>query len=110
VKLDGEFNGLIINDDQVDTTMEDVAPDHEEDKTDKVVDSKYLQPRWCPPGHTHTQKRKLQQLWLAEKREKEREKRRYELFNEIKPMKLPKQEWRRKEASQRSTAELATDG
>jgi hypothetical protein len=32
------------------------------------------------------------------------------LFNEIKPMTLPKQEWRQKEAPQRSTAEPATDG
>jgi hypothetical protein len=40
--------------------MEDVAPDHEEEKADKVVDSKYLQPRWCPPRLTHTQKQKFQ--------------------------------------------------
>jgi hypothetical protein len=44
----------------VDIVMEDVTPDREEEKVNKVVDSKYLQPRWCPPGLTHTQKRKLQ--------------------------------------------------
>jgi hypothetical protein len=75
VKLDVEFNGPIIIDDQVDTVMEDVTPDHGEEETDKVLDSKYLQPRLCPPGLTRTQKRKLQQLWLAEMWEKEREKR-----------------------------------
>jgi hypothetical protein len=42
VKLDGEFNGPIIIDDQVDTVMEDVAPDRKEEKVNKVVDSKYL--------------------------------------------------------------------
>jgi hypothetical protein len=33
-----------------------------------------------------------------------------ELFNEIKPMTVPKQEWRRKEAPQCSTTEPAADG
>jgi hypothetical protein len=60
VKLDREFNGSIIIDDQVDTVMEDVMPDRGEEKADKVVDSKYLQLRSCPPGLTHTQKWKLQ--------------------------------------------------
>jgi hypothetical protein len=110
VKLGGEFNRLIVIDDQVDTVMEDVAPDCKKEKVDKVVDSKYLQPRWCPPSLTRTQKRKLQRLRLAEMREKEREKRRDELFNEIKPMTLPKQEWRRKDAPQRSTAKPTAAG
>jgi hypothetical protein len=35
-------------------------------------------PRWCPPGLTHTQRRKLLQLRLREKREKELEKKRDE--------------------------------
>jgi hypothetical protein len=107
VKLSKEFDGPVLIDDQVDMAMEDAIPDHGEKKTNKVVDSKYLQPRWCPPGLTRTQKRKLQQLWLAEMREKVQEKRRDELFNEIKPMTLPKQEWRRKEAPQWSMAEAS---
>jgi hypothetical protein len=45
VKLSKEFGGPIIIDDQVDTVMEDVTPYCGEEKTDKVVDSKYLQPR-----------------------------------------------------------------
>jgi hypothetical protein len=49
VKLDGEFNGSIVIDDQLDTVMEDVAVDRGEEKADKVVNSKYLQPRWCIP-------------------------------------------------------------
>jgi hypothetical protein len=81
VKLGKEFDGPIvidgpiIIDDQVDTVMKDVVLDHGEEKTDKVVDSKYLHPRWCPPDLTRTQKWKLQCLWLAEMREKEQEKR-----------------------------------
>jgi hypothetical protein len=74
--------------------------------TDKVIDSMYLQPRWCHPGLTHTQKHKLQHLLLAEMREKKQEKQWDELFNEIKPMTLPKQGWKRKDASRSSTTEL----
>jgi hypothetical protein len=40
--------------------MEDVTPNLKEEKANKVVDSKYLQPGLCPPGLTRTQKRKLQ--------------------------------------------------
>jgi hypothetical protein len=108
VKLSGEFNGLIVIDDQVDTIMENIAPDREEEKADKVVDSMYLQPRWCPPGLTRTQRRKLQRLRLAKMREKEREKRWDKLFNEIKPVTLSKQEWKQKETPRSSTAEPAT--
>jgi hypothetical protein len=60
VKLSEEFNRPIIINDRADTIMEDVIPDCGKEMADKVVDSKYLQPRWCPPGLTHTQKRKLQ--------------------------------------------------
>jgi hypothetical protein len=43
--------------------------------------SKYFLPRWCPPGLTRTQRRKLQRLRFQEKREKELEKQRDETFN-----------------------------
>jgi hypothetical protein len=46
--------------------MEDAIPDHGEEKTNKVVDSKYLQPRLYPPSLTHTKKQKLQCLRLVE--------------------------------------------
>jgi hypothetical protein len=42
-------------------------------------------PRWCVPGLTHTQRRKLQRLRLREKREKELEKKRDEDFNSYRP-------------------------
>jgi hypothetical protein len=60
VKLGKDFGRSIVIDDQVHTVMKDAAPDCGEEKTDKVVDFKYLQPRWSPPGLTCTQKRKLQ--------------------------------------------------
>jgi hypothetical protein len=107
VKLHEEFDGPIVIDDQVDTLMEDATPDRGEEKTNKVVDSKNLQPRWCPPGLTRTQKRKLQRLRLAEMREKERKKWRDELFNEIKLVDMPKHEWKQKEAPQISMTEPA---
>jgi hypothetical protein len=110
VKLGKEFDGLVVIDDQVDTVMEDVVPDYGEEKTDKVVDSKYLQPRWCPSGLTRTQKCTLQLLWLVDVRGKEQEKRRDELFNKIKPMTPPKQEWKRKVAPRSSMAEPAGGG
>ena len=47
---------------------------------------KYHQPRWCPKGLTHTQKRKLQRLCNKEKREQEAEKARDEYFNKYRPM------------------------
>jgi hypothetical protein len=42
VKLSEKFNGPIVIDDQVDRVLEDVAPDREEEKADKILDSKYL--------------------------------------------------------------------
>jgi hypothetical protein len=42
-------------------------------------------------------------------RENKRQKLRDELFNEIKPMTLPKQEWREKEAPQGLMSELKAD-
>ena len=51
----------------------------------KVLD-KYHQPRWCPEGLTHTQKRKLQRLRNKEKREQEAEKARDEYFDKYRPM------------------------
>jgi hypothetical protein len=50
--------------------------------------------RWCPPGLTHTQRRKLQRLMLREKREKELEKKRDGDFNSYRPMVPQGKEWR----------------
>jgi hypothetical protein len=43
--------------------------DHE--ISNKSLASKYMQLRWCPPGISHTQKRRLQRLQNQESKEKE---------------------------------------
>ena len=62
-----------------------IANDHEAGSSKSTAD-KYLQPRWCPSGLTHTQKRKLQHLRNKEKKEQEKEKKRDEDFNGYSPM------------------------
>jgi hypothetical protein len=62
--------------------------------------SKYFVPRWCPPGLTHTQRRKLQRLRLREKKEKELEERRDKFFNSYRPMVPQGKEWRDKATPQ----------
>ena len=48
-----------------------MANDHE--ASSRSVAHKYHQPKWCPPGLTHMQNRKLQCLRNKEKREQGRE-------------------------------------
>jgi hypothetical protein len=69
-----------------------VANDHEASGSKSRPE--YFLPRWCPPGLTHTQRRKLQRLRLREKREKELEKKRDEDFNSYRPMVPQGKEWR----------------
>jgi hypothetical protein len=60
------------------------ANDHEASGSKSRLECFLL--RWCPPGLTHTQRRKLQRLRLREKREKELEKKRDEDFNSYRSM------------------------
>jgi hypothetical protein len=46
----------------------------EDTNVNKTADPKYSMPRWCPPGLTRSQKRKLQRLRAKENQEKEAEK------------------------------------
>ena len=62
-----------------------MANDHEAGSSKSAAD-KYHQPRWCPSGLTHTQKRKLQRLHNKEKKEQEAEKMRDEHFNKYRPI------------------------
>jgi hypothetical protein len=62
--------------------------------------SKYFLPRWCPPGLTHSQRRKLQRLRLREKKEKELEEQRDKIFNSYRPMVPQGKEWRAKTTPQ----------
>ena len=57
--------GPVIVEKSVDVSQKLVlANDHEASSSNlKNHDKeKYFQPRWCPPGLTHTQKRRLQRL------------------------------------------------
>jgi hypothetical protein len=48
-----------------------MANDQEAGSSSSSAADKYHQHRWCPPGLTHTQKRKLQCLRNKEKKEQE---------------------------------------
>ena len=64
-----------------------LANDHEASSSNlKDQDKeKYFQPRWCPSGLTHTQKRRLQRLRREEQKEKEAEKLRDDQFEKYRP-------------------------
>ena len=62
--------------------------------------SKYFQLRWCPPGLTRTQKRKLQRLQFQEKKEQEIQKLRDKQFNQCRPMVPQGKVWMVKVADQ----------
>ena len=72
-----------------------MANDHEAGSSRGAAD-KYHQPRWCPSGLTHTQKRKLQRLRNKEKKEHEKEKMRDEEFNRYRPMFPQGKAWKAK--------------
>ena len=76
-----------------------IANDHEAGSSKSAAD-KYHQPRWCPSGLTHTQKRKLQRLRNIEKKEQEKEKMRDEDFNRYRPMFPQSKVWKVKTADQ----------
>ena len=61
------------------------ANDHEASSSQAVAaqsrDPKYTQPKWCPPGITKTQKRKLQRARNRKKAEKGAERSRDVKFN-----------------------------
>ena len=59
----------------------------------------YSQPRWCPPGLTHTQKRRLQRLRRQEQKEQEAERLRDEQLNKYKPIFPQSKVWRVKSAN-----------
>ena len=81
-----------------------LANDHEASSSNlKDQDKeKYFQPRWCPPGLTHTQKRRLQCLRHQEQKEKEAEKLRDEIFDECRPRFPQGKMWRVKTVDQRT--------
>ena len=74
-----------------------MANDHEASISSSK--SKYFQPRWCPPGLTRTQRRKLQRLRTQEK-EQEFKRLRDKQFNHNKPMVPQGKVWRVKAVDQ----------
>jgi hypothetical protein len=100
IPVEGSGKRPVVSNDQVVTPTQkgSVVNDHEASGS-KSRPECFL-PRWCPPGLTHTQRRKLQRLRLCEKREKELEKKRDEDFNNYRPMVPQGKEWRVKAATQ----------
>ena len=95
IEKDGK-RPVVLNDQVVTSTPKGsvVANDHE--ASGSKSHPKYFLPRWCPPGLTHTQRRKLQRLRFREKKEKELEAKRDEMFNSYRPMVPQGKEWRAK--------------
>ena len=56
--------------------------------------SKYFQPRWCPPGLTRTQRRKLQRLRAQKKKENEFKRLGGKQSNHYRPMVPQGKVWR----------------
>jgi hypothetical protein len=65
-------------------------------------------PRWCPPGLTPIQRRRIERMRAQKMREEVAENERDEHFNNIRPVILMKQEWRVKEKANTST-HMASD-
>ena len=79
-----------------------LANDHEASSSYPMDQDKekYFQPRWCPLGLTHTQKRRLQCLRRQEQKEKETEKLRDEHFKKYR-LRIPQGKvWQVKTADQ----------
>jgi hypothetical protein len=79
---------VVLNNQVVTPTQKGSASTNDHEASGSKSRPEYFLPRWCPPGLTHTQMRKLQGLKLREKREKELEKQRDEVFNSYRPMVL----------------------
>jgi hypothetical protein len=99
VSIGEDGKRLIVPNNKVMTsTLEVAANNHEASGSSST--SKYFMPRWCPPGLTRTQRRKLQRLRFQEKSEKDLEKQRDEAFNQYMPMVPQGKEWRVKTSSE----------
>jgi hypothetical protein len=100
VPVEGSGKRSVVPDNQIvrPTQKGSVANDHEASGSKSRLEC--FLPRWCPLDLTHAQRRKLQQLRLREKREKELKKKRDEDFNSYRPMVPQGKEWRVKVATQ----------
>ena len=93
---------LMVFDKLVNTPVQRPIMDNDHEANNSNSTSKYFQPRWCPPGLTRTQKRKLQRLRFQEKKEQEFERLRDKQFNHYRPMVPQGKEWRVKVVDQQA--------
>ena len=77
---------VVVNDQVETSTQKGSVAANDPEASGSGSNSKYFLPRWCPPGLTRTQRRKLQRLRFREKKEKELEKQRDEMFSLYRPM------------------------
>ncbi|HET7713776.1 MAG TPA: hypothetical protein VFK94_05970, partial [Patescibacteria group bacterium] len=105
ISLEDKAEGPILIEESVKkpTPVISAANDHETNSNK----SQFFLPKWCPPGLTRTQRRKLQRLRCQEKKEKEAEQQRDEYFNKHRPMIPQKQEWRVKMSDRTEVPEQA---
>ena len=85
---------LMVFDKSVNPPVQRPIMDNDHEASSCNSTSKYFQPRWCPPGLTCTQKRKLQCLRVQEKKEQEIQKLRDKQFNQCRPMVPQDKIWR----------------
>ena len=95
--------GLVIVEKPVNVSQKLVLANDHEASSSNLKDQdkeKYFQPRWCPPGLTHTQKRRLQRLRRQEQKKKEAEKMWDEQFDKYRPRIPQGKAWQVKAADQ----------
>jgi len=95
--------GLVIVEKPVNVSQKLLLANDHEASSSNLKDQdkeKYFQPRWCPPGLTHTQKRRLQRLRRQEQKKKEAGKLRNEEFEEYRPRFPQGKVWRVKAVDQ----------
>ena len=95
--------GLVIIEKPVNVSQKFVLANDHEASSSNLKDQdkeKYFHPRWCPPGLTHTQKRRLHHLRRQEQKEKEAEKMRDEQFDKYRPRIPQNKVWQVKAADQ----------
>jgi hypothetical protein len=92
--------GPIVVGNQVNSSVPKSVMGNDHGASSSSSTERYFQPRWCPLGFTHTQKRKLQRLRFQEKREQKLEKQRDEQFNKYRPIVPQGKAWKVKATGQ----------
>jgi hypothetical protein len=93
IKIQDAYKGPMIFEKSVNTSQKLVLLNVHEANSSNSKDTdkdKYTQPRWCPPGLTHTRKRMMQHLRHQEQKEKEADNLRDEHFPQGKVLHVKK--------------------